>query len=69
MTHRNQFQSIYSSFKKRFHKEKGHFTSKEKGTFCVILKLGGGALAPLVPTPLTKRDWLTNVTYSRVILT
>ena len=42
MTHRNQFHSIYSSFKKRFHKEKGHFTSKEKGTFCVIFKVGGG---------------------------
>ena len=54
MTHRNQFRSIYSSFKKRFHREKGHFTSKQKGTFCVIFKVG--ALPPLaspIPTPLT----------------
>ena len=53
MTHRNQFHTIYSSFKKRFHKEKGHFTSKEKGTFCVIFKVGGGGggggLGPLGP--------------------
>ncbi len=36
-----------------FHK-KGHFTSKEKGTFCVIFNVGGGGggLAPQVPTPL-----------------
>jgi hypothetical protein len=58
MTHRNQFQSIYSSFKKRFHKEKGHFTSKEKGTFCVILKLGGG-LGPL-GSYAPDKTWLAN---------
>ena len=49
MTNKNQFQSIYSSFKKCFHKEKGHFTPKEKGTFCVILKVRGGGFAPLPP--------------------
>ncbi len=35
------------TIKKSFHKEKGHFTSKEKGTFCVIFKVGGAlALRP-----------------------
>ena len=45
------------TIKKSFHKEKGHFTSKEKGTFCVIFKVGGGGgLGPLGPRFL--RPWL-----------
>ena len=57
MTHRKYLQSIYISFKKHFHKEKGHFTSEEKATFCVIFKVGAGGggglpLGPPVPMPL-----------------